>query len=213
MPLHEHVTPQAPLRGEHVVLEPLEAEHAAPLWELAAPRAGQLFRWFPEQLACAEEMRGWVEHALDERAAGRSLPFVQRDRSSGRLLGSTRIARLDRRHGRAEIGWTWLVESSQGGAVNSDSKLLLLDLAFGELELERIELRTDSRNARSRAAILALGATQERVLRHHMQVPDGSWRDTVVHSILAMEWPRLREALVRRRDERAAGVARSEQHG
>jgi RimJ/RimL family protein N-acetyltransferase len=97
-------------------------------------------------------------------------------------------------HKRAEIGFTWYAQSAQGSEVNPAAKLLLFAHAFAS-GANRVELKCDARNTRSRAAILKLGATQEGILRHHMVMPDGHLRDTVYFSVLAQEWPQVRARL------------------
>jgi RimJ/RimL family protein N-acetyltransferase len=140
-------------------------------------------------------MRRYVETALAERARGASLPFAQVERAGGRVVGSTRLGSLEPRHRRAEIGWTWIAAPWQRTAINTEAKLLLLGHAFEALGCLRVELKTDARNARSRAAILRLGATEEGTLRRHMITEGGHVRDSVYFSILAEEWPRVRDAL------------------
>ena len=96
-----------------------------------------------------------------------------------------------------EIGGTWIVPRHQRTAVNSEAKLLQLTHCFDVLGCARVELKTDIRNERSRAAILRLGATQEGILRSHMRRADGSLRDSVLFSIVAGEWPSVRDRLQR----------------
>ena len=98
-------------------------------------------------------------------------------------------------HRRIEIGWTWIAAPWQRTAVNTEAKLLMLTHAFETLELRRVELKTDVLNARSRAAILRLGATEEGVFRQHVVTWNGRVRDSVWFSILGGEWPAVRERL------------------
>jgi RimJ/RimL family protein N-acetyltransferase len=100
-------------------------------------------------------------------------------------------------HCGVEIGGTWYAAHAQGGIVNPTCKYLLLGHAF-DSGAERVELKTDSNNVRSRAAMLKMGARFEGVHRHHMRRPDGTWRDTAWFSVLRAEWPDVREGLVRR---------------
>ena len=182
------------LQGRHVRLVPLSAAHAAPLFEVA--RDAQLFRYMPVRIADLAAMQAYIAQAQAEQAAGRTIPFAI-ELSDGSLVGSTRFCAIEPAHARAEIGWTWLSAHVQRTAVNTECKRLLLEYAFDTLKLNRIELKTDSRNQVSRAAIARLGATEEGRFRRHMVLPDGYVRDTVWFSILREEWPTVRERLDR----------------
>lgn len=140
----------------------------------------------------------WLDDALRCVRRGTERCWTIRDRTSGRLLGSTRFLNVDLHHRRLEIGATWLVADARGTGANAESKLLLLDHAFGDLGVERVHIQADVENVRSRRAIEALGATYEGVLRRHAVRRDGSVRDTAVYSIIADEWMGLRPALVER---------------
>jgi RimJ/RimL family protein N-acetyltransferase len=98
-------------------------------------------------------------------------------------------------HRRLEIGWTWIAPPWQHSAVNTEAKLLMLTHAFTKLGALRVEFKTDALNEQSRRAILAIGATEEGTLRHHMVMPGGRRRDSVYFSILEDEWPRVRQHL------------------
>jgi RimJ/RimL family protein N-acetyltransferase len=144
------------------------------------------------------------------RDADDAVPFVQRLRTEGRIVGCTRLMELRRWRGRpepdeVEIGGTWLAGDVQRTAVNTESKLLLLTYAFETWNVDRVALATDERNERSRAAILRLGATFEGILRNHRpsRVPgeDGRSRNTALFSITAAEWPAVRRILTERLDQ------------
>lgn len=185
------------LEGVHVRLEPLELSHAAPLAEVGLdPR---LWEWTTTIVRTPEEMEAYVRAALAEQGEGRSLPFATVERASGRVIGSTRFGNIDRSNRRVEIGWTWIAPAWQRTAVNTDAKFLMLRHAFESWGCVRVELKTDSLNARSRAAILRLGAREEGTLRNHMITYSGRLRHTVYYSIIDSEWPavsaRLRERL------------------
>src|SRR6266852_3029538 len=96
------------------------------------------------------------------------LPFALIEKSSGRTIGSTRYANIERAHRHLEIGWTWVARPWQRTAINTEAKYLLLRHAFETLECMRVELKTDSLNERSRAAILRIGAREEGIFRNHM---------------------------------------------
>ncbi|MGH8456695.1 MAG: GNAT family N-acetyltransferase [Stenotrophobium sp.] len=181
------------LEGRHVVLEPLQVSHHAALSE--AGNDENIFRWFPASATGAVQMRGFIDAALSEQRAGSTLPFAVRTRHDARIVGSTRFGLIDAAHRRAMIGWTWYTPLVQRTPVNTECKYLLLRHAFETLGLNRIELRTDSLNAKSRAAILRIGATEEGTFRNHMVVQGGRIRHTVYFSIVREEWPQVRKRL------------------
>ncbi len=190
--------PIAPITLENnfVRLEPLREAHAA---ELAALTVGTgLTRWFPEPLETAETAGRFVPSAIALEAAGQALPFAIVDKASGRTAGSTRYLNIVAEHRRLEIGFTFVGRPWQRGPVNTAAKLLLLTHAFERLQCLRVELKTDSRNAASHAAILRIGATEEGTLRSHMICADGAHRDTVYFSILESEWPAVKAGLSER---------------
>jgi len=120
------------------------------------------------------------------------------DRSKGRYVGMTRYLNIEEAHKKLEIGSTWYAPSTWGGPVNPECKLLLMRHAFEALKFNRVEYKTDVRNARSRAAILKLGATQEGIFRKHMIMADGHVRDSVYFSIVDTDWPAVKAGLERR---------------
>jgi RimJ/RimL family protein N-acetyltransferase len=128
--------------------------------------------------------------------------------AAGTVVGTTTLGDAVPDHARIHIGWTGYAPAVWGTAVNPECKLLLLGLAFDELGYERVKIQTDMINQRSQAAIAKLGAVREGVLRHHQLRADGSWRDTVVFSILAGEWPEVRDRLGRRITDWLAGSGR-----
>ncbi|MCW2971787.1 MAG: N-acetyltransferase [Thermoleophilia bacterium] len=181
------------LTGARVLLEPLTAAHLPALAE--AIRSGELWMHPLTPVPHPDELAAWCDDLLAERAAERALPFVVVDTTSGRVAGATSYLAMALEHGRVEIGGTFLAPEFQRTHVNSEAKLLLLDHAFDVLGCNRVEFKTDARNAASRAAIARLGAQEEGTLRAHMVMRDGRLRDSVYSSILATEWPRLRMEL------------------
>ena len=181
------------LEGRFVRLAPLSMAHHAGLSEVGLDQ--ELWQWIPEPVATAEEMRAYIEEALAAQAAGTALPFATVERSSGRVIGSTRFGNIERRHRRVEIGWTWLARPWQRTRANTEAKNLMLCHAFETWGAIRVELKTDSLNARSRAAILRLGAKEEGVLRNHMIASTGRIRHTVYYSITDSDWPEVKSRL------------------
>lgn len=186
------VTPVT-MRGERwVTLEPLTLHHVpeidavaadgelATLWYTMTPRPGG-----------AEQ---WVHRMLELRAADDGVSFVVRS-LDGALVGSTSYLHVDGANRRLEIGHTWYTAAARRTGVNAETKLLMLGHAFDELNCVAVEFRTHFFNFASRAAIERLGAKLDGVLRSHQLAADGTRRDTVVYSILDIEWPAARASL------------------
>ncbi|MCG9696444.1 GNAT family protein [Shewanella sp. Isolate11] len=184
------------LQGNLVVLEPMQLEHVAAL--SVAVSDGELWRLWYTKVPHPDEMKAFVEQALDSEQRGESLAFVVRDKFSGNIVGTTRILNWDQANRRLEIGHTWYAKSAQGTGINSETKLLLLGYAFEVLDVMAVEFRTHWHNQRSREAISRLGAKQDGVLRNHRILKDGTIRDTVVYSIIDAEWPTVKQNLVHR---------------
>lgn len=181
------------LSGRHVTLEPLARSHADEL--AAATRDGDLWKLWYTHIPAPEAVGDYIDAALELREHAGAMPFAVRHNNSGVVVGSTRYLNVDESHHRLEIGNTWYARRVQRTALNSECKLLLLQHAFEALDAIAVEFRTHWRNRASRAAIVRLGAKQDGVLRQHQRAPDGSYRDTVVFSILNSEWPAVRRAL------------------
>jgi len=181
------------LEGQHVRLEPLSTAYEESL--IAAACDGELWNSTVTTVPSRATMAAYIASALDGQSAGRELPFVIIRTPLGQVVGSTRFFRIERDHRRVEIGYTWLAASAQRTGVNTEAKLLLLTHAFERLQCIRVEFVTDVLNQQSRTAILRLGAKQEGVLRNHMVMPGGRYRDSVCFSIIEAEWPEVKANL------------------
>ena len=190
--MHAMVDPVI-LEGRVVRLEPLTLGHVDALAAVGCDPA--LWTWVPAPVATRGDMQRYVESALADQARGVAAPFAQVDRATDRVAGSTRFGNIALEHRRVEIGWTWVGAPWQRTALNTEAKWLLLRHAFETLGCERVELKTDALNARSRAAIERIGAREEGTLRRHVLTASGRWRDTVYYSILRDEWPAVAERL------------------
>ncbi len=184
------------LPGNHVELHPLSLAHAADLSSAIAVE--ELWELGVSDLPAPGGMESYIAEALALQSAGKALPFALIDKSTGRAVGSTRFGNFEPAHRRVEIGWTWLGTPWQRTAFNTEAKYLLLAHAFEVLGLNRVEFKTDVLNERSRKAILRLGALEEGVLRRHMVMRGGRVRDSVYYSIIAEEWPFVKENLRRK---------------
>ena len=181
------------LQGRHVRLEPMSMDHHAGLCSIAFDET--LWQWVPTALRTPNDVRDYIESALGDRSTGVAIPFVTVERSTGRVVGSTRFANISRADRRVEIGWTFLARPWQRTAINTEAKYLMLRHAFETWNCHRVELKTDALNERSRRAIQRLGAKEEGTLRCHMQMHNGRMRDTVYYSILRTEWDAVKQRL------------------
>ena len=136
-----------------------------------------------------EDFERLIDKAFEEQERGESVVFATVERSSGRVIGSTRFMNIDRVNQRVEIGSTWIAPAWQRTAVNTEAKYLMLRQAFEVWKCMRVELKTDALNQKSRSAILRIGAREEGTLRRHLVTWTGRVRDTVYFSILDHEWP------------------------
>jgi N-acetyltransferase len=195
------------LDGERVRMEALSPAHVDGLVAAAAEsRATYSLTQVP---AGAAAMAAYVEAALADAARGLAVPFATVDKARGRVVGTTRFGNIEywkwpgaplppvpAGPDAVEIGWTWLAASAQRTYVNTEAKLLMLGHAFDVWRVRRVTLKTDARNARSRANIERIGCRFDGVLRAHMPAWDGGIRDTAFYSMLASEWPAARERLI-----------------
>jgi RimJ/RimL family protein N-acetyltransferase len=193
------------LAGSRVRLEPLTSEHADGLAAAAGEDRGTYaFTSVPHGRAAVDT---YLREIAAATAAGEAVAFAQVRVADGVVVGSTRYLAFRFADGRrypyaVEIGATWLAASAQRTGINVEAKLLLLDHAFDVWEVGRVDFKTDARNARSRTAIEALGATFEGVLRNwqpsHAEGEDGLLRDTAMFAIVVADWPEVRSGLVAR---------------
>jgi N-acetyltransferase len=181
------------LEQDGIRLEPLAPAHGPEVAE--AVTDGELWKlWFtavPEPQGVA----AWLETALAGQSRGQMLPWAVRELASGKIIGSTRYHDILPELDRVEIGYTWYVASRQRSKVNTLCKLMLMTHAFESVGCSVVGLRTDNFNFRSQAAIEALGAKKDGVIRNYRRRRDGSIGDTVMYSILSQEWPAVKHHL------------------
>jgi RimJ/RimL family protein N-acetyltransferase len=192
------------LEGALVRLEPLEHRHAAELAVAAEEDRGTYeFTWVPR----ADEIGDYVDAQLARAATGHLAPYAQVSLATGRVVGATsywepRSWLAEDQLDAVEVGFTWLARSAQGTGVNAEAKLLLFRHAFEEWGVSRVDLKTDARNSRSRAAIESVGARFEGVLRNWSRSwapgEGGGLRDSAIFSVTAEEWAECRERLEKR---------------
>jgi RimJ/RimL family protein N-acetyltransferase len=183
------------LEGERIRLEPLSLAHLDGLAEIAFDES--LWRWTLARPTDVAALRAWLETAVANADAGTEVPFATVDLASGRPIGSSRFLAIVPEHRRLEIGWTWVAGPWQRSGANREAKLLQLTHAFEALDANRVEFKTDSLNEKSRAALLAIGATYEGIFRNHMVMPDGRLRHSAYFSVIREDWPTVKAHLLR----------------
>lgn len=174
------------LEGETVRLEPLRMEHLPDLCEVGLDES--IWLWTANVIENENDMRRYVETALEESNRKVSLPFVTIEKSANKIVGSTRFGNIDVENRRVEIGWTWINPRWQRTSINTEAKILMLAHAFETWNCIRVELKTDFLNSKSRNAVRRLGAIEEGILRRHAITETGRIRDTVYYSVLDSEW-------------------------
>ena len=182
------------LDGAHVRLEPLDlAKH----WDglLAIGLDEDLWRFTVAKVRTAQDLRAYLDVALQEQARGVSIPFANIHKASGRVAGCSRFGNIVAEHKRAEIGWTWVGREYQRSAVNTEAKLLMLKHAFEVWGLNRVELKTSHLNLRSQSAMRRLGLVEEGTMRKHTINADGTIRHSVLFSVTDDEWPAMKTRL------------------
>lgn len=195
----------AGLRGDHVVLEALRLDHAAEVWPAADDDV--IRQWWPRRWRSRDDVEAQFRHLLKRQDEGTAEPFLIRAigdpgaAPKGALAaGCTAYYGISEEHRHLSIGWTFLLAPYRRTAVNTESKLLMLQEAFEGRGLARVQFDVDARNERSQNAVTRLGAKREGVLRKHRVLWNGYIRDTVVFSITDDEWPAVKQRLRARLD-------------
>ncbi|QDH78485.1 GNAT family N-acetyltransferase [Echinicola soli] len=182
------------LKGEIARLVPLEKSHRDALIDAASD--GKLWELWYTSVPSPETIDEYIAQALQQKAAKASQPFVIIDNLTGKIVGSTRYCNVAKEHKRLEIGFTWYAKSAQRTGINRECKLLMLSHAFEKMGCICVQFKTDWFNQASRNAIARLGAKQDGILRNDRLNADGTYRDTVVFSIINQEWHGVKKNLL-----------------
>lgn len=175
------------LEGSLVLLESLADRHFKELLEIG--KDARIWENLPIDGTDPNKLQTELRNALLHRANNTQYPFAIIDKSTGMIIGSTRLMDLFPEHQKLEIGWTWYTPEVWGKGHNLDCKFVLLSYCFELLKLNRVQLKTRDTNRRSQAAIQKIGGVFEGILRKDRIMQDGHVRDTVVFSIIRDEWP------------------------
>ncbi|MDC6366172.1 MULTISPECIES: GNAT family N-acetyltransferase [Flavobacteriaceae] len=181
------------LEGSLVKLIPLQKSHTTDLLDAASD--GNLWDLWFTSVPSEKTIEAYIDTALKTQEEDTALPWAVVDKATNKIIGSTRYLNAEGPNRRLEIGATWYAKRVQRTGINTECKYLLLKHAFETLKSIAVEFRTHSHNHASRNAILRLGAKQDGILRNHRIIADGSYRDTVVFSILESEWPTVKTSL------------------
>lgn len=154
----------------------------------ALARDKDIFTWFSKDLSDAAAFDAWFESLFTEREQQTRVPFTIIDKHTNEVVGSTSYMNISAFDNRLEIGSTWLGTPFIGTGVNRSAKFALLSFAFEVMKIDRVEIKTDNLNERSKAALLKVGMIPEGVLRSHMQMHGNRRRDTLYFSIIRGEW-------------------------
>lgn len=184
------------LSSHHIRLRLFTIEDSRDL--VTAASDGELWNHPFTVVPSAETIDDYIQHALEGYQAGTVLPFVVEDIATGKVIGSTRLWKIDRKNLKLEIGSTWYSKSWQRTYANTEVKYLLLQYAFEELNCVRVQFTTDVLNEKSQNAILRLGAQKEGVVRNERIMPDGRKRNSVRFSIIDEEWPIIKDNLIKK---------------
>lgn len=185
-------TEQPELEGRHVLLRPMVRSDGPAIVDAASD--GRLWELFYTSVPDADGIETYLDTALAEKGFGRAMPFVVIEKASGKIIGATRYLRMNEDALRLEIGATFYAKRTQRTAINSETKLLLLQHAFEALNCQCVQIRTDAFNFQSQRAIEHLGAKKDGILRNHAYLK-GRLRDLVVYSIIANEWEGVKRNL------------------
>ncbi|NKC19175.1 GNAT family N-acetyltransferase [Pseudoalteromonas sp. S4498] len=186
-----------PLIGQHVTLEPLSTTHINALQQ--AVKDGEAWKLWYANVPNPDDMERYVNTAISQASEG-NLAYAVRLNSSNEIVGTTRYYNADIANRRAMLGYTWYSDKVRRTAVNTECKFLLLQQLFEDFDAIAVEFRTHFFNHASRSAIERLGAKLDGVLRNHQIGKNGELRDTVVYSIIASEWPTVKQHLLSKLD-------------
>ncbi|STX51582.1 GNAT family acetyltransferase [Legionella busanensis] len=186
---------QDTLTGSVIYLEPISVLHKKDLQYAANDEA--IWQFMPIS-AAGSNFHKWFEDCLVNQEQGNQITYVVRQKDNNSVLGCTAYYDINLFHRRLALGFSWYIRAVWGTAINPEAKMLMLNQAFDNWDINRVEISTDPNNQRSYQAILALGAKEEGYLREHMMNHNGQLTDTVLFSMLKSEWPKIKDKLKKR---------------
>ena len=181
------------LADKRVRLIPITIEHIKEMRKLSSD--SDIWTWYTEDLTIPDALENWMTKRLQETEKGEKMTYTVQLIETGEIIGATSYGHINWTEKAIEIGWTWLGKRFIGSGVNKHMKFLMLRHAFEVMSMERLELRTDEENARSRKAMEKIGAIHDGTLRNHRTTQGGRRRNTVVYSIIKSEWPQIKASI------------------
>ena len=181
------------LANERISLIPLEEKHIQEMRKLSSD--SDIWTWYTADLTHPDALEKWMSNRLAETKLGEKMSYAVQLNETGDIIGSTSYGHITWSEKTLEVGWTWLGKKYIGAGINKHMKFLMLRHAFEEMEIERLELRTDELNVRSRKAMEKIGAKHDGTLRSHRTTQGGRRRNTVVYSILKEEWSDIKQTI------------------
>jgi|26BtaG_2_1085354.scaffolds.fasta_scaffold00003_149 RimJ/RimL family protein N-acetyltransferase len=174
------------LQNDRALLRPLQKDDFHTLQHFSAEQP-EIWKYSQQPADSPENLKRYIAYALNGKKNGNAYPFIIFDKLSNQYAGTSRLYDYQPIHSTVQLGYTWYGKEFQGSGLNKQCKLLLLEFAFEEWNLDRVEFRADTRNVRSIAAMKSIGCKVEGVLRNNCAAPSGR-RDSIVLSILREEW-------------------------
>ena len=174
------------LENDRVRLRPLVLQDFVTLQYFSLNQP-EIWKYSQQPASGLENLKSYIDFALEARRAETAYPFVVFDKSKQQIAGSTRFYDFQKKHNTVQLGYTWYAKEFQGTGLNKLCKLLMLEFAFENLGIDRVEFRADANNALSIAAMKSIGCTVEGILRNNCAAPKGR-RDSIILSVLKDEW-------------------------
>ena len=182
-----------PLSDSRITLLPITKSHIHEMRKLSSD--SDVWTWYTEDLTDPDALEAWMMKRLEETERGEKMTYSVQLNKTGEIIGATSYGHIDWIEGGIEIGWTWLGKKHIGSGINKHMKFLMLNHAFETMNIERLELRTDEVNVRSRRAMEKIGEKHDGTLRNHRSTRGGRRRNTVVYSIIKSEWPEIKNTI------------------
>ena len=181
------------LADQKIELVPITLEHIKEMRTLSSD--SDIWTWYTPDLSDPDDLAKWMSNRMVETENGTKMTYAVRLLETDQIIGATSYGNIDWEEKGIEIGWTWLGKEFIGTGINRHMKFLMLKHAFEIMGTERLELRTDEENIRSRRAMEKIGAKHDGTLRNHRSTQGGRRRNTVVYSIIRSEWPEMRKTI------------------
>jgi RimJ/RimL family protein N-acetyltransferase len=182
------------LQTGKVLLRPMEAGDYHSFLQLTR-QDEEMWEYFSSRLSDPDQLKNWLDSALQEKAAGTRLPLTIIEKVTGCIAGSSSIGNIAWYDKRLEIGWSWLAPQFRSTGINLHAKFCMMRYAFEEMNFERVEFKTGVLNTRARKGLEKIGGVEEGVLRSHSLLWNGNRRTSVFYSVLKDEWPKLKTTI------------------